>query len=765
MRERMELAQNRNKVKEYRERARALVSRMTLEEKVGQTLHAAPAIQRLGIKAYNWWNEALHGVARAGTATVFPQAIGLAATFDEDFMEQIAEAISTEGRAKYNMQRRYEDRDIYKGLTFWSPNVNIFRDPRWGRGHETYGEDPYLSARLGVRFVQGIQGHDENYLKAAACAKHFAVHSGPEDIRHSFDAVVTKQDLYETYLPAFKACVQEGHVEAIMGAYNRANGMPCCGSRELLTGILRDEWGFEGHVVSDCWAIKDFHTGHCVTATPVESVSLAMNSGCDLNCGVLFLYLQKAIEEGRVKEERLDEALVKLFTARMKLGFFDECDDLTDECDDLVDKCDGLTDERDDLIGECDEQAGDELAGEEQSGKAGMDEGINPYDAISYEVVDSAALRALNLEAALRSVVLLKNKDNLLPLDSNKIRTIGVIGPNANNRKALVGNYEGTASRYITVLEGIQDHVGGKVRVLYSEGCHLCLPSLQELGSRNDRIAEVKEVCGRSDVIIACMGLDSSMEGEEGDQGNAFASGDKTDLDLPGLQQEVLEAIYESGRPVVLVLLSGSALAVNWAEEHIPAIVQGWYPGTMGGKAIAEILFGEKSPEGRLPVTFYRSLAELPDFIDYSMKNRTYRYMRQEALYPFGYGLSYTEFTYESVTADTLTVGEEGVTIRAVVKNTGRMRSRETVQAYVKIDRDGTPNAQLKGIRKICLEPGEAAECEIQLTREAFGLYDEEGKLQVMPGRAEVTVGGQAPDGRSERLTGRKVTRLALKIS
>ena len=711
----MEIAENRDKNKQYKERAKQLVSQMTLEEKVAQTLHSAPAVERLGIKAYNWWNEALHGVARAGIATVFPQAIGLAASFDEDFMEEVAEAISTEGRAKFNMQQSFDDTDIYKGLTFWSPNVNIFRDPRWGRGHETFGEDPYLTSRLGVRFVKGLQGHDENYLKAAACAKHFAVHSGPEDIRHSFDAVVTKQDMYETYLPAFKACVQEGHVEAIMGAYNRTNGAPCCGSRELLTDILREEWGFEGHVVSDCWAIKDFHEGHHVTDTPVESVSMAMNNGCDLNCGNLFHYLKQAVEEGMVEESRLDEALVNLFTTRMKLGVFDE-----------------------------------RLK--------------NPFDNIPYSVVDSEPMQSLNREAAAKCVVLLKNENGILPLNKNKIKTLGVIGPNANNRKALVGNYEGTASRYWTVLEGIQEYLGDEVRVMASQGCHLCRTKIQGLAVENDRIAEVKAICESSDVVIACMGLDPSLEGEEGDQGNEFASGDKPNLDLPGIQQKVLETIYASGKPVILVLLSGSALAVNWADEHIHAILQGWYPGAQGGRAIADILFGERNPEGKLPVTFYRSTDELPAFTDYNMKNRTYRYMKEEALYPFGYGLSYTTFSYDKVEVDCNEVRADGVTITAAVKNTGSAAGGETVQVYVKICREGTPNAQLKGIRKLHLLPGEEAFVSIHLPAEAFGLYDEEGKLRISRGQAEVYIGGQAPDQRSEKLTGCIVKKLALVI-
>ncbi len=710
----MELVRNEAKNEEYRERARKLVAQMTLEEKAFQTVNGAAEIKRLGVKAYNWWNEALHGVARAGVATVFPQAISLAATFDEDFIEKVADAISTEGRAKFNMQQEYDDTDIYKGLTFWSPNVNIFRDPRWGRGHETFGEDPYLSSRLGVRFVEGLQGHDENYMKAAACAKHFAVHSGPEDLRHSFNAVVSKQDMYETYLPAFKACVKEGKVEAVMGAYNRTNGAPCCGSQTLLQDILRKEWGFKGHVVSDCWAIKDFHEGHGVTSGPLESVAMAVNNGCDLNCGELFLYVAEAVKQGMVSEERLDEALVNLFTARMKLGVFD--------------------------------------------GK-----GSTPFDDIPYTAVDSKEMKALNLEAAEKCITLLKNEDHLLPLDKSKIKTIGIIGPNADNRKALVGNYEGTASRYYTISEGIQDYVGDEVRVLVSEGCHLYKDSISNLSKGRDRISEVKGVCAASDVVVLCLGLDSGLEGEEGDEGNQYASGDKPNLNLPGKQQEVLEAAYESGKPVVLVLLSGSALAVNWADEHIPAIIQGWYPGAQGGKAIARVIFGDKNPEGRLPVTFYRSTEELPEFTDYNMKGRTYRYMQNEALYPFGYGLSYTSFTYSGLKASADVISEDGITVSAVLTNDGQREGVETVEVYVKADREGTPNAQLKGIRKVALKPGESREVSVKLPLEAFGLYDEQAVNRVLTGDYVVYMGGSQPDGRSERLTGKKVASVGVK--
>ncbi len=715
----------------FEERAKALVAEMTLEEKVFQTLHGAREIKRLGVKAYNYWNEALHGVARAGVATVFPQAIGLAATFDEDFLETVADVISTEGRAKFNVQQKYGDHDIYKGLTFWSPNVNIFRDPRWGRGHETFGEDPYLTSRLGVRFIGGIQGHDKKYLKAAACAKHFAVHSGPEELRHSFNAEATKQDMCETYLPAFKACVKEADVEVVMGAYNRTNGEPCCGSETLLQDVLRKTWGFTGHVTSDCWAIKDFHEFHMVTKTPVESVALAMNNGCDLNCGNLFGNLLQAVRDGLVKEETIDGAVTRLMTTRMKLGLFDR-----------------------------------EI----------------PYSDIPFDEVDSDEHRALNLTAAEKCLVLLKNQNGFLPLDKKKIRSIGVIGPNANSRAALVGNYEGTASEYITVLEGIREAVGDDVRVHFSEGCHLYRDRISGLAGANDRAAEARAVADASDVVVVCLGLDATIEGEEGDAGNEFGSGDKKSLALPGLQENILKAVCESGKPVILVLLAGSALAVTWADESdaVPAIVQGWYPGAQGGRAVAKLLFGDISPEGKLPVTFYRTTEELPDFTDYSMKNRTYRYMKNEALYPFGYGLSYTSFSCSAdVKVDGAAVcvqGNDGsstgagaagtaelradstVTIRASVTNSGAYDGAETVQVYVRAkDVPDAPNFQLKGLKKVTLAKGETKEVTITLDSRAFGLFNENCEKVLSEGEYEIFVGTCQPDARSCALTGSKI--------
>ena len=703
----------------FEERAKDLVSRMTLEEKVTQMLHGSPAIPRLGIPAYNWWNEALHGVARAGVATVFPQAIGMAATFDEDLIYKTADIISTEGRAKYHESSRKGDRDIYKGLTFWSPNINIFRDPRWGRGHETYGEDPYLTARLGVAFVKGIQGNDKKYLKAAACAKHYAVHSGPESERHSFNAVVSKKDLRETYLPAFKALVKEAGVESVMGAYNRTNGEPCCGSKTLLTDILRNEWGFKGHVTSDCWAIKDFHEGHMVTKTAPESVAMALKNGCDLNCGNLYVNLLIAHKEGLVTEEDIDRAVTRLFVTRMKLGMFDDPKKV-------------------------------------------------PYTDIPYEVVSCREHSDFSVEVAKKSLVLLKNEGNLLPLDKKKLKSIAVIGPNADSRDALVGNYNGTPDNYVTVLEGIRKAVGDDVRIYYSEGCHLFRDRSQGLAAPRDRFAEALACAERADVVIVCLGLDATLEGEEGDTGNEFASGDKPDLNLPGLQQELLEKVYATGKPIVLVLLSGSALAVTWADEHIPAIVQAWYPGGRGGEAVAALLFGEYSPSGRLPVTFYRTTEELPDFRDYSMKNRTYRYMENEALYPFGYGLSYTKFEYSPIKAEktVINAGEE-FTCSIRVKNIGSMASEETVQLYLK-DVEASvevPKWSLNGIRKVFLEPGCETEVTFTLTPRQMALIDNEGRAILEPGTFEVYIGGSQPDARSIKLTGTPVQKISFEVT
>src|SRR5690554_1348707 len=584
---------------------------MTMEEKISQMLYSSTAIGRLDIHEYNWWNECLHGVARAGTATVFPQAIGMAATFSPDRLYDVASANADEARAKYNEFQKHEDRGIYKGLTFWTPNINIFRDPRWGRGQETYGEDPYLTGRLGVSFIKGLQGDDPQYMKAAACAKHFAVHSGPESERHEFDAIASPKDMRETYLPAFRDAVKEAKVEAVMGAYNRTNGEPCCASKTLMQDILRDEWGFEGHYVSDCGAILDFHEHHKITSGPVESAALAVNMGCDLNCGWIYEHLAEAVKQGLVSEETIDVSVKRLFRTRFKLGMFDPEDRV-------------------------------------------------PFNKILYEVNDSDEHRKLALETARESIVLLKNTDSYLPLNKDEIKTVAVIGPNADRKESLLGNYFGLPSKYVTVLEGIRQAVNEDTRVFYAEGCALGETPESFWGNPpTTGFAEALAAAERSDLVVMCLGLSPEFEGEEGSVAESDGGGDKINLNLPGLQLDLLKVISQTGKPIVLVLLNGSPVELNWAHENVEAILEAWYPGEEGGTAIADILFGNYNPGGRLPITFVKSIDQLPPFRDYSMKNRTYRYMESDPLYPFGYGLSYTSFKYSNLTLDRKEISTE----------------------------------------------------------------------------------------------------------
>ena len=690
---------------EARRRAEALVGQMTVEERASQLRYDAPAIERLGVPAYNWWGEALHGVARAGVATSFPQAIGMAATFDTELIRSAGDVASTEGRAKDNAYSSENDRDIYKGLTFWSPNVNIFRDPRWGRGQETYGEDPYLTSRLGVAYVEGLQGDDKDTLKSAACAKHFAVHSGPEAVRHEFNAVATKKDMAETYLPAFKACVQEAGVEAVMGAYNRTNGEPCCGSRTLMQDILRGEWKFEGHFVSDCWAIKDFHERHMVTHTMEESAALALKCGCDINCGVTYLYLLKALEQGLVTEEEITEAAVRAFTTRYLLGLFDG----------------------------------------------------SKYDDIPYEKVECEEHLEVAQQLTRESVVLLKN-DGVLPLRVSAGQTIGVIGPNADSREALVGNYHGTSSRYITVLEGIQDKVGHNGRVLYSEGSHLFKDRVENLAWENDRVAEAVIVAKHSDVVVLCVGLNETLEGEEGDTGNSYASGDKNDLLLPAPQRKLMEAVFAVGKPVVVCLMAGSAIDLSEAQDNAAAVLQLWYPGARGGKAVADILFGDCSPSGKLPVTFYRTLEELPAFEDYSMKGRTYRYMEQEALYPFGYGLTYGDVRVEKAEVVRTDEATGDTTVHVTVKNAGNTATGDVIQIYVKDLKSpfAVPNHSLCAFARVFLKAGESAEMNMTVSGNAFLAVNEDGAFVKGGGCYTLYVGTGQPDSRTAALAGKK---------
>ncbi len=813
-----------------------LVSRMSLEEKISQMGHTAPAIERLGVPAYNWWNEALHGVARAGIATVFPQAIGLGATWNTGLISRMAAVISDEGRAKHHEFVRRGEREIYQGLTFWSPNINIFRDPRWGRGMETYGEDPYLTARLGVEFVKGLQGDDPKYLKTVATPKHYAVHSGPEPDRHSFNAVVSERDLRETYLPAFRACVVEGGAWSVMGAYNRTLGEACCASPRLLIDILRKEWGFSGYVVSDCWAIRDIYDGHELVETPAQAAAASVKAGCDLNCGDCFQEaLREAARAGLISEEDIDVAVKRLFTARFRLGMFDPPE-------------------------------------------------MVPYARIPYEVNDCPEHRELALRVARESLVLLKNDNGLLPLRKD-LKAVAVIGPNADDLDVLLGNYNGTPSRYVTVLEGIRQKVSPQTKVFYATGCDLAegfvkletvpetalLPPADEpqgeglkaeifdtpdlggepietlrhrklefphgrwislLGRSRDQeysirwsgrlkapvsgtyvmgvfcdpwvrlsidnkpvlqkqdrrvrtatgevkleagkeydlkvetlknydktvltlkwklppAGSVEEAVAGSEAVILCLGLSPQVEGEEMDVDiEGFLGGDRTSLGLPSTQEKLLEKVASFGKPVAVVLLNGSALAVNRADRLAGAILEAWYPGEEGGTAVAEALFGDYNPGGRLPVTFYKSAEQLPPFEDYNMEGRTYRYFRGSPLYPFGHGLSYTGFAYNNLEIEPRTV-EPGqpVAVSVEVRNAGLRSGDEVVQLYLTdLEADvPVPTRSLQGFTRVHLGPGETRRVSFTLTARQMSLIDESGARVVEPGEFEVTLGGKQP--------------------
>lgn len=682
------------------ERVEDLLSKMTLKEKTEQMVHDAKGVKRLSIHPYNWWNEALHGVARAGTATVFPQCIGLASTFNTELVYSVADICSTEGRTKSGESAEHGDYDIYKGLTFWTPNVNIFRDPRWGRGQETYGEDPYLTSRMGIAFVKGLQGSGR-HLKAAACAKHFAVHSGPENLRHEFNAQVSRKDLMETYLPAFEALVREGNVEAVMGAYNSVNGQPCCGSKTLLKDILRDEWGFNGHVVSDCGAIRDFHEYHKVTKTPVESAALALKNGCDLNCGCIYKYLMKAYDKGLITEEDINNAARNLLRTWFKLGMFDKSTE---------------------------------------------------YDDIPFEIVACKAHREKALQAARESLVLLKN-DGILPLGRD-IKRIAVIGPNADSRDALIGNYNGFPKKSVTVLEGILSEAEKRnIDVMYAMGCHLWKDRYTELAKYDDYLSEAMAVAEHSDAVVLCLGLDHTIEGEQGDAGNEFGSGDKKDLKYPACQIRLLNKLAETGKKIILVSMTGSAMDMLDADKKCSAIVQAWYPGGEGGTAVAQLLFGEYSPSGRLPVTFYRCTEDLPEFTDYSMKNRTYRYFKGTPMYPFGYGLSYTKFEYSG--GGQLPFKDE-IEVTFKVKNTGCMDSLEKIQLYAApVDcKFECPEYELRGIKSVFLKAGEQKEVSITVKKEDLFLFDNDGNKTMHNGGFIFYVSGGQPDKRTKELTG-----------
>ena len=664
----------RNKELSPQERAEALADCLTTEQQAQQLRYDAPAVDEVGLPEYNWWNEGLHGAARAGTATMFPQAIGLAAMFDRELIRRCAEVTAHEARAKYNAASAHGDRDIYKGLTLWAPNVNIFRDPRWGRGHETYGEDPYLTAQLGCEYVRGLQG-DGEYLKTAACAKHFAVHSGPEAERHSFDARVSPKDLEETYLPAFRALVEQAHVEGVMGAYNLVNGEPACAS-EFLMGKLR-EWGFDGYFTSDCWAIRDFHTTHCITATAPESAAMALKAGCDINCGNTYLHILSALEKGLVTPEDIRRACVHALRTRIRLG---------------------------------------QLDGTE-------------YDSIPLTDVSTDESKALSLECALKSAVLLEN-DGILPLNGD-IGTIAVIGPNADSRAALTGNYNGTADEYVTFLDGIRERFSG--RILYSEGCHLYKDRSQGLARPGDLLSEAAAMAECADVVIACVGLDATLEGEEGDTGNEFSSGDKPDLRLPESQRLLLERLSQTGKPLVVVLAAGSSVNIG---VKCSALLDMWYPGQLGGRALARLLFGDVSPSGKLPVTFYKTADSLPDIRDYSMTGRTYRYCAPDnVLYPFGYGLSYADIGFSCMTC-TPAAAEVTVTNRSAAA------ADEVVQLYIRgYSPDDVPNRSLCGFLRVSLQPHESRRVTIPIPAAAYETVLPDGTRAVCGKRFTLFIG------------------------
>lgn len=814
------------------ERVDILVSQMTLQEKIDQTVYTSKAIERLQVPEYNWWNECLHGVARAGYATVFPQSITIAGSWDKDLMIRVATAISDEARAKHHEFVRNGKRGIYQGLTFWSPNINIFRDPRWGRGHETYGEDPYLTGQMGMQFVKGLQGDDPKYLKVVATAKHYAVHSGPEPLRHEFNAKVSERDLRETYLPAFRTLVKDGGVYSVMGAYNQFRDYPCCASPEL-DNILRKEWGFKGYVVSDCWAVSDFYKFQGFSKDAAEAAAIAVKSGTDLNCGSSYPSLKEAFERGIIEEKDLDVAVKRLFTARFKLGMFDSDEDV-------------------------------------------------PYAQIPFSVNTSKKNANLSLEAAQKSIVLLRNGKAVLPL-SKQIKTVAVIGPNANNWEALVGNYNGISKNPVTVLEGIKNKLKN-TEILFAEGSHLAegvnnlhpipgkflvtedgkpgivgeyfsnaklegepaftrvdksinfywefdaptpelpnddfsvrwtgyivppvtgtynigswgMPALSvwlegerflrggsehhafytekaiemEAGKKykfvyeyrnnqgdgdakllwtipnNNMQQQAVEVANKADAVVLVLGLSQRLEGEEMQlKVDGFAGGDRTHLKLPQTQRDLMQAIEKTGKPIILVLLNGSALAVNWANENLDAIISAGYPGQEGGNAVADVLFGDYNPAGRLPVTYYKSVDQLPDFENYDMEGRTYKYFKGEPLYPFGYGLSYTTFKYSKLKVAKKAKAGDNVTVKVKVTNTGDVAGEEVVQLYLKDEEASTPRPklQLEGFNRIQLNPGESKVVEFELSARQFSIIGADDKRVIETGWFTISVGGGQP--------------------
>jgi len=698
----------------FRKRAESLVKLLTVDEKISQMCHFAPAIKRLGVPAYTWWNEALHGAARAGTATVFPQSISMAASFDEKLVFDTACVISDEVRAKHHEFLRRGDTGIYKGLTIWSPNINIFRDPRWGRGHETYGEDPYLTGLLGSAFIKGMQGDDEKYLKTVATAKHYAVHSGPESLRHSFNAEVSDRDLRETYLPAFRDSVKDGGAYSVMGAYNRTNSEACCASPTLLQKILREEWGFNGYVVSDCHAICDLHLHHGLTASPQESAAMAVKNGCDLNCGKTYARLTAAYAEGLVSEEDIDVAVTRLFEARMRLGMFDPPEAV-------------------------------------------------PYSSIPFELNDCKEHHELAVDAARKTMTLLKN-NGVLPL-SKEYTKIAVVGPNADEREVLLANYKGIPSESVTVLEGIRNAVPN-ARIFYSQGCHIINTELRE--DETSLLSEAVSCALSADVVIVVTGINSRIEGEEADpRYPEFGGGDRDDIALPGLQDKLIDMVSAVGKPVVCVNLSGSCVALCNAHEKCDAVLQAWYPGALGGIAVSDVLFGKHSPSGKLPLTFYKSVEQLPPFDDYDMENRTYRYFTDEPLYPFGYGLTYSEFEIDAEIfgPDVVKPGQT-LEVEYEIRNKGALNAREIVQIYIRTPRafSKMPVHELKATVPVLVESGSSTKGALKISDRHMSLIADDGKRMVYPGEYKIYIGFSQPDKRSVELTGQTPVELTFKV-
>ncbi|MFD2828221.1 glycoside hydrolase family 3 C-terminal domain-containing protein [Leeuwenhoekiella polynyae] len=703
------------------ERVADLISRLSLEEKAAQMMNSTPAIERFGIPPYDYWNEALHGVGRASAATVFPQAIGIGATFDADLAYRISNAISDEARALYNATSEKGNYNRYNGLSFWTPNINIFRDPRWGRGQETYGEDPYLMSLIGVAFVKGLQGDDPDHLKTAACAKHFAVHSGPEQLRHEFNATASLKDMYETYLPAFEALVNE-NVEAVMCAYNSTNGEPCCTNKYLLDEVLRKNWNFDGHILSDCAALVDLYVakgqgGHGIAPSKAGAAAMAVKSGVSLNCGDTYSALPEAVEKGLITEAEIDQQLALLLKTRFKLGLFDP-------------------------------------------------KGSNKYDSLSLEVVNNDEHRALARESAQKSIVLLKN-DGILPLKKDLSKYF-LTGPNATSTEVLLGNYYGVNSNMVTILEGISTAIIPTSQLQYRQGAMLNKDSRNPINYATGNAAN-------SDVTLVVLGLSSTLQGEEGDSIDSDTAGDRLDYGLPPNQIQYLEDLRamadrnpEDRKPLIAIVTGGSPVDLSKVQELADAVLYVWYPGEEGGTAIADVLFGDVSPSGRLPITFPKSLDQLPAYDDYSMEGRTYKYMNGEPMYPFGFGLSYTQFEYSNATLDkTELSAEESVSLEVTVKNTGNVKSDEVVQVYIS-DLEASvrvPNSQFINTRRVTLEPGASEKVTFEIKPESFQVVQEDGSKIIEPGKFRLYVGGSSPMKRSEALGASKMAEVEFAVN